>query len=224
MSKEEKHNNQGWSCTHCTFKNTEALPLCSVCKLARPVIWKCVICMRNNYDHHKCQGCGISNPEFDSERPKWMRNHDDTWNCMDCTSLNDENATRCNVCGIGEEKMQLDNTMDQKRDEKMQFYERHDTHQKMDEKIQLHKPLPTYACKKCTFENPVENLKCSVCDTWKVLPAQHHHDDHDDRVPSFPTRFIMCKSSNCLAVIDRKFNGMESDDFCDKCHPPFELL
>ena len=104
---ESKRDARGWTCMHCTFQNFTALPLCEMCKLARKTLWRCN-CGKTNENVVQCVQCLKWNDDLAAEKPKWMRNPDDSWNCMKCTILNAPRASKCSVCQCDSNEMQLD--------------------------------------------------------------------------------------------------------------------
>ena len=99
-----------WVCTYCTFENVVASPLCGVCNSTRGTIWKCETphCGKINKNTSQCGDCLRWNSDLSMEKSKWMRNPDDSWNCMKCTYLNRARDQVCHVCKSGPNEMLLD--------------------------------------------------------------------------------------------------------------------
>ena len=109
MSETKRQQRNSWRCIHCTFENTIASPLCGACDLPRNTIWKCEInnCNHINQNTSQCKKCLGWNSELAMEKSKWMRNTDDTWNCMKCTFLNRARDKTCSACQAGPNEMHL---------------------------------------------------------------------------------------------------------------------
>lgn len=108
---ESKRSLLGWTCKYCTWKNVVVSPLCTMCKLQRDNRWKCEIkgCNQINVNTSQCGSCLWWNTELLMEKPKWMRNEDDSWDCMVCTFRNEPNNIYCQTCNTGPDSMHLDN-------------------------------------------------------------------------------------------------------------------
>jgi rubredoxin len=101
----------GWTCNKCTLfidaRQGIAHEVCPVCKTPRPVTWRCNSCTAINENFlGKCLVCDTLN--FDVDKMKIMRNHDDTWNCPICTVLNNAFSDSCCGCNIGPDRTIID--------------------------------------------------------------------------------------------------------------------